>query len=56
MLIGKNGLTLKRIGKAARIKISKFAQKKTLLKLFVQVKKNWQKDEIFLKKLLNYEE
>lgn len=56
MLIGKNGLTLKRIGKAARIKISKFAQKKVLLKLFVQVKKNWQKDEIFLKKLLNYEE
>ncbi|WP_276882198.1 GTPase Era [Campylobacter cuniculorum] len=56
MLIGKNGLTLKRIGKAARIKISKFAQKKVLLKLFVQVKKNWQKDEIFLKKLLNHEE
>lgn len=56
MLIGKDGATLKRIGKAARVKVTKLAQKKVLLKLFVQVKKNWQKDEIFLKKLLNYEE
>lgn len=56
MLIGKDGATLKRIGKAARIKIAKLAEKKVLLKLFVQVKKNWQKDEILLKKLLNYEE
>ncbi len=56
MLIGKNGSALKRIGRVARLKISKFAQKKVLLKLFVQVKKNWQKDENFLKQLLNYED
>ncbi len=55
MLIGKEGATLKRIGKDARFKISKLAQKKVLLKLFVTVKKNWQKDEEFLKKLLNDE-
>ncbi|EAL7181920.1 GTPase Era, partial [Campylobacter coli] len=45
-----------RIGKDARFKISKLIQNKVLLKLFVIVKKNWQKDEIFLKKILNYEE
>ncbi|EAK2659267.1 TPA: GTPase Era [Campylobacter coli] len=56
MLIGKDGTTLKRIGKDARFKISKLIQNKVLLKLFVIVKKNWQKDEIFLKKILNYEE
>lgn len=56
MLIGKDGTTLKRIGKDARFKISKLIQNKVLLKLFVTVKKNWQKDEIFLKKILNYEE
>ncbi|HEG6953252.1 TPA: GTPase Era, partial [Campylobacter jejuni] len=39
----------------ARFKISKLAQKKVLLKLFITVKKNWQKDEEFLKKLLNDE-
>ncbi|EIP4519688.1 GTPase Era [Campylobacter coli] len=56
MLIGKDGATLKRIGKDARFKISKLIQNKVLLKLFVVVKKNWQKDEVFLKKILNYEE
>lgn len=56
MLIGKDGATLKRIGKNARIKITKLIQNKVLLKLFVVVKKNWQKDKDFLKKILNYEE
>ncbi|MGH2305791.1 GTPase Era [Campylobacter taeniopygiae] len=56
MLIGKNGSTLNRIGKDARIKIAQLAQNKILLKLYVVVKKNWQKDEDFLKKILNYEE
>lgn len=55
MLIGKDGATIKRIGKDARLKISKLIQNKVLLKLFVIVKKNWQKDEDFLKKMLNYE-
>ena len=56
MIVGKEGATLKRIGKNARIKIEKLVQKKVLLKLFVVVKKNWQKDELFLKKMLEYEE
>lgn len=56
MLIGKDGTTLRRVGKNARIKITKLIQNKVLLKLFVVVKKNWQKDEDFLKKMLNYEE
>lgn len=51
MLIGKEAATLRRIGKAARLKIAKLAQNKVLLKLFVAVKKNWQKDENFLKQL-----
>ncbi|MBK1971998.1 GTPase Era [Campylobacter sp. TTU_617] len=56
MIIGKEAKTIKRIGKDARIKISNFSQKKVLLKLFIQIKKNWQKDENFIKKLLNEED
>ena len=56
MIIGKEGATLRRIGKNARIKIENLTQKKVLLKLFVVVKKAWQKDENFLKKMLEYEE
>ncbi|MBZ7963081.1 GTPase Era [Campylobacter sp. W0049] len=56
MLIGKNGATLNRIGKDARMKITRLAQNKVLLKLYIVVKKNWQKNEDFLKKMLNYEE
>ncbi|MCX2683131.1 GTPase Era [Campylobacter sp. MIT 21-1685] len=51
ILIGKEGTTLHRIGKAARFKITQLAQQKTFLKLFVAVHKNWQKDETFLKTL-----
>ncbi|MCW1330880.1 KH domain-containing protein, partial [Campylobacter jejuni] len=54
MLIGKEGATLKRIGKDARFKISKLAQKR-YFKAFRNSEKNWQKDEEFLKKLLNDE-
>lgn len=53
MIIGQNGETIKRIGKCARFKIKKLEQKNVFLKLFVQVKKGWQKDENFLKKLLD---
>ncbi|MBM0636952.1 GTPase Era [Campylobacter sp. VicNov18] len=53
MLIGKEGMTLKRIGKTARFKIAKLAQKKVLLKLFIQVKKHWQKDKEFLTQILS---
>ncbi|WP_139451810.1 GTPase Era [Campylobacter armoricus] len=52
MILGKDGMTIKRIGKEARIKIEKLAQKKVMLKLFVQLEKNWHKNEQNLKKIL----
>ncbi|TEY03417.1 GTPase Era [Campylobacter sp. US33a] len=52
MLIGKNGASIKRLGKDAREKIQKLANKKVMLKLFVQVKKDWQKDQDFIKKAI----
>ncbi|AJC86243.1 GTPase Era [Campylobacter sp. RM16704] len=52
MILGKDGATIKRIGKEARIKIEKLAQKKVMLKLFVQLEKNWHKNEQNLKKNL----
>jgi len=55
ILIGKDAATLKRIGQKARFKIEKLAEKKVMLKLFVQVKKGWQKDKNLLKRLLNDE-
>ncbi|HEG3195580.1 TPA: GTPase Era [Campylobacter upsaliensis] len=56
MIIGKEGATLRRIGQKARVKIENLTQKKVLLKLFVVVKKAWQKDEKFAKQMLGYEE
>ncbi|EAJ0348509.1 GTPase Era [Campylobacter lari] len=52
MILGKDGTTIKRIGKEARMKIEKLAQKKVMLKLFVQLEKNWHKNEQNLKKIL----
>ncbi|EAK0822508.1 GTPase Era [Campylobacter lari] len=52
MILGKDGTTIKRIGKEARMKIEKLAQKKVMLKLFVQLEKNWHKSEQNLKKIL----
>lgn len=52
MLIGKNGSSIKRLGKTARLIIAKFTQKKIMLHLLVQVKNGWQNDENFLKKVV----
>ncbi|OCX42810.1 GTPase Era [Campylobacter ornithocola] len=52
MILGKDATTIKRIGKEARVKIEKLAQKKVMLKLFVQLEKNWHKNEQNLKKIL----
>ncbi|EAJ5673393.1 GTPase Era [Campylobacter lari] len=52
MILGKDGATIKRIGKEARVKIEKLAQKKVMLKLFVQLEKNWHKNKQNLKKIL----
>lgn len=51
IVIGKGGKKLKSIGIAARRDIEKMLGQKVLLKLWVKVKKNWSKDERFLKEL-----
>jgi GTPase len=52
ILIGKNGAALTRLGKSAREKIAKFSGKKIMLRLFVQVKRGWQRDDEFLKRVV----
>lgn len=49
IVIGKGGKKLKSIGIAARKDIEQLLGTKVLLKLWVKVKKNWSKDEYFLK-------
>ena len=51
MIIGKEGATLKRIGKYARSLIESLSGKKVFLKLFVSVKKGWTKDKDTLAKI-----
>ena len=51
IVIGKGGLKLKSIGIAARKDIEKLLDQKVLLKLWVKVRKNWSRDEKFLKEL-----
>ncbi len=51
IVIGKGGKKLKSIGIAARKDIEKMLGQKVLLKLWVKVRKNWTKDERFLKEL-----
>ena len=51
MIIGQNASAIKRIGKAARLKIEKLSGKKCYLELFVSVKKNWTKNKDSLKEM-----
>jgi len=51
IVIGKDGQTLRRIGKRAREKIEKIANKKIFLKIFVIVKPGWSQNRDFLKKI-----
>lgn len=51
VVIGKNGSTLKRIGKKAREKLEEFSQKRIYLELFVVVKKGWTKNKKFLEEI-----
>ena len=51
MIIGQQATAMKRIGKAARIKIEKLSGKKCFLELFVSVKKNWTKNKDALKSM-----
>ncbi|HJE02432.1 MAG TPA: GTPase Era [Aliarcobacter thereius] len=51
MIIGQNATAIKRIGKAARLKIEKLSGKKCFLELYVSVKKNWTKNKDALKSI-----
>ncbi len=51
IIIGKGGKKLGAIGSAARKDIELLLGEKVLLKLWVKVKKNWSRDEQFLKEL-----
>ncbi|OCL89634.1 GTPase Era [Aliarcobacter thereius] len=51
MIIGQNATAIKRIGKAARLKIEKLSGKKCFLELYVSVKKNWTKNKDALKSM-----
>ncbi len=51
IMIGKNGATLKRIGKDARILMENLSKKKIFLKLQVLIKANWSKNKKNLKEI-----
>ncbi len=49
IIIGKNGVAIKKLGIEARKEIEQFLEKKVYLELFVKVKENWRNDEQILK-------
>ena len=51
IVIGKDGNTLKKIGKQARIEIEEYFNKKVFLKTWVKVKKNWNTDSDYIQSL-----
>ena len=51
IVIGKDGNTLKKIGKQSRIEIEEYFNKKVFLKTWVKVKKNWNTDSDYLQSL-----
>lgn len=50
IVIGKGGSMLKRLGKEARESIERFLDRQVYLEIFVKVRKNWRKNEGFLKR------
>ncbi len=49
IIIGKNGVMLKKIGSNARFEIEKLLEQKVNLKLWVKVRKNWRDSDTMLK-------
>ena len=49
ILIGKNGVSIKKLGTDARQDMEIFLEKKVFLELFVKVKDNWRNDDFLLK-------
>jgi len=54
MVIGKKGLTVKRIGVQAREELEQLLEKKVFLEIFVKAKKNW-RDDVSLLQEMGYE-
>ena len=52
IIIWKNGSLITKIWKAARIELEEIFDKKVFLSLRVKVRKNWRKDEWFVRKML----
>ncbi len=48
IIIGKSGNVLKRVGEKSRLELEKFFGNKVFLELWVKVRKNWTKNELFL--------
>lgn len=51
IIIGKRGQRLKQIGSDARADIEKFLGRKVFIQLWVKVRKDWRRDDVFLKEL-----
>jgi GTP-binding protein Era len=51
IIIGKNGLKLKKLGKEARIELEKFLQREVYLELFLKVRKKWRENQIILRNM-----
>ena len=51
IVIGHDGAMLKRIGREARLALEQFLETKVYLELWVKVRKNWRRDERFLRQL-----
>lgn len=52
IVIGKAGSLITKVGKAARIELEKIFDQKVFLSLRAKTRKNWRKDEGFIKKML----
>jgi len=53
IIIGKEGIMLKKIGTQARIEIENMLEDKVNLKLWVKVRPNWQENDLYLKNIKN---
>lgn len=51
IIIGKNGVSLKKIGETARYEIERFLKAKVNLKIWVKVRKEWRDNGLLLKEL-----
>lgn len=51
IIIGKNGLTLKKIGETSRYELERFLREKVNLKVWVKVRKEWRDNGLLLREL-----